>query len=236
MRKFIAIALSLGALTLLLIACSADQAPISPSAADYASDADKKGGPDLFDPPPGFNQYLIELSNRFDSLQWTKEEITINLMLSEEKEVSFPGYEPIIIKFTPDSETVIPLGDPTEVKFFLSVPKAPSSGTLYVPGNCMVFRTENLPDNKFGSLEIQLPVMDFYDYSNYDGIFSSCHLDSNEYGFPDAFDVELITIADWPDDPINPPMYISVTNLEEKDNPSSATDRVLDPGAIGDEL
>jgi len=218
-------AIGLLAAALLFTACSHDTVTLN------APEDGVKRVPPIFDPPEGFDPFFAALEVKFDNVIWI-----------EVKFEALPAKNGGTVSIVPDGypEThpirITLAGDPLAGNDFeegtLWVAAEPTSGSLYVPGNCIIYRTLNIPPNNKGTAIIELPIVSWYNTDNYNGTFTSYDLVLNDFDFPDADNLETIQIA-WPPADPDDPIYVNVQAGPGKD--SDATDRVVDPELPGED-
>lgn len=237
MRRAIIIALTLGVSCLLLYGCSSETNPTDPADTTLDTSLDKRP-PNIYDPPPGFDQYLVALRLRFDQIEWVQETVTFTIY--DQTVTVYPdGHDPVDINFTVDPDLVIPTGsDPPTFEATIWLPKAPDNGgTLYIPGDCIIFKTDGFPHPAYGDVTLALPIMDFYDQTDYTGTFTAFTLEENAYGYPGATNLQTIVVKDWTEPYPTIPVYMEVPEVNVvTDNPSDMTHHATDPEDIGEEV
>ena len=227
MRRLVPIAMTLLAFLFVLAACSDDA--VSPN----SSDPTEKRGKEIYDPPPGFDSFMFSLSNDFDRMNWV--EVPLDLPAKMGGTISvvpagYPATHPILItrEANPEADKML-----SESRLWVAVPD-PGEDSIYVNGDCILFRTQNIPPEGTASATIKMPVMPWYDTSSYSGIFTSYDLRLNTDGWPDSFVEKTISII-WPDPDPEIPVYLEAEIGPDKDEPSGILDRVLDPDVPGDD-
>ncbi len=230
--SIIAMALTAIALPLLLAACSQDAAPTAPATDDAAA----KRAPYIQDPTDPLDSYIFNLAWSFQTLEFQEVPIALNTS-GDLVTVSPRGYAPFLVEFTPNPAAAAILGADMELPVSIAVPVAPAVGYLSTPGNSILYRTKNFPSSELGSVKLSIPIMGFYDMSNYNGTFMSYSLHWNSKLQTGTLEDQVqIVVPEWPLMEPDPVVYVTVDGIDDKDQPSSATDRILDPLTIGDEL
>jgi len=108
---------------------------------------------------------------------------------------------------------------------------------LFVPGDCIIFKTEGFPHPTYGDVTLALPIMDFYNQSDYTGTFTAFTIEENEYGYPGATNIQTIVVEDWSEPYPTIPVYMEVPEINVlTDDPDSATAHAADPEDIGEEV
>jgi len=227
MRRLVPIAMTLSLILLVLAACS-DNA-VSPEKSDPAD----KRGRQIYDPPPGMNPFMSTLAGKFDQQNWV--EIKVDLPAKMGGTVSvvpdgYPATHPIKISIAanPNADKML-----VESTIWVAVPD-PGLEFISIPGDCIIFRTQNIPPNGTPTATIEMPVMPWYRTGEYNGDFASYDLHLNDYGFPAPFELQTVSIP-WP--PVDPDVaiYVETEAKPDKDEPNGILDRVLDPDVPGDD-
>jgi hypothetical protein len=225
MRRYATIAMLLLMALLTITACSTD--PLQPE----TNDPIEKRPPGISDPPPGYDHYLFILASFFDSYDWVEIEVEYSAKTGGVISVvpdGYPADHPIEITMFGD-----PSSDKTLTKGKLWV-LAPRTGTYYLPGNSIIYRTQNLPPEGEPAAKIALPIMPWYNTDGHDGTFTTYELRDNEYMWPDTENEKTISMP-WP--PVDPEdvVYVTVEADPDKDGPNAILDQVADPQEPGED-
>lgn len=234
MRRAILIALILGVACLLLYGCSSETNPVDPAGDTYVPDdsADKRP-PIIHDPPPGFDQFLYGLHDRFDDLTWVERTFILKGDGSV-SQVELPEHEPMLASFVVDPlyAAQAAAAAPEEWECTVMVPEKPAGGAmLFIPGNCIIYKTVGFPDKFYGAGNLLVPIEPFYYQDDYTGTFTAYNLVINEYGYPDDENARVVYSTEWPLPP-EVVVHIDVPEIRDKDN-GSETKGVIDPNDIG---
>jgi hypothetical protein len=167
-------------------------------------------------------------------------EKTVTFTIYDEKTTIYPeGHDPVELNFEMNPSLIIPAGaDPPTFEATIWLPAAPpAGGTLFVPGDCLIFMTKDLPHEVYGDVSFDLPIMDFYDQSEYTGRFTVYSIEENAYGFPGATNIREVVVPGWSDPYPEVTVYMHIPEVRDKtDPPGDATAHAADPEDIGEEV
>lgn len=228
MRQLIPIAMTLLLTLFVFAACSDDI--VTPD----SSEAMEKARKDLYDPPPGLDPFMLALAANFDDHIWVEVPVELPVLMGGTVTVVPDGYpETHAIEITIEAN---PQADKTlaESTLWLAFPY-PGEEIIDVPGNCIIYRTHNIPPFGTETAIISLPIMPWYETSTFSRNFTAYDLLLNSEGYPAPFEVQELTI-DWrPHADPDTAIYMEFEANPDKDKPDAILDRVLDPDLPGDD-
>lgn len=187
--------------------------------------------PDL-NGPLSFDMYLSLLSNTFNTISWVDTEVTLPVRNGGTVSVLPAGYpvdHPVSITIPPNPSAAAEFEKGT-----ISVPAPlPAGAFLEVPGDCLIYRTVNIPPVGTKTATIDLPIMPWNRTDSFSGIFTTYDLHPVTEDSYEARNLETVQIP-WVPDGSETTFVQSVATLD-KDVISHAIDHVTDPDEPGEE-
>lgn len=217
-----------------LAACSDDTVRPEASEAPDATVVQNPGSADKRLPrisPMDFDTFLGITNDRFETLQWIEVKYQLSAKTGGVVSVvpeGYPATHPVTVTMEPNPLAIDKIETGT-----LWVAAPPAGGVyLNIYGNCLLYRTENIPPAGAKSAKIDFPIMPWYRTTDYDGNFSVYDLNNDENQPLAAINMKSISVA-WP--PADPEViYVEVVADPDKEDPDRLIDRVIDPGQPGE--
>lgn len=232
MRRPAILLMILTSVLLLFAACSQDV--VTPDQTDTIAETGQPDKrlvlPDL-DGPMTLETYLFILDNSFDTINWVATDVVMPVWDGGTVSVlpqGYPAGHEVSITFTGNRMA------PNEFEtgtIWLPAP-LPAGVFLDIPGNCLLYRTLNIPPAGIKTATVGLPIMAWNQTDNFTGDFTTYDLFPISENESEARNLESVTIA-WPGTGNN--YYVESTAFPDKDSISHAIDHVVDPDEPGEE-
>jgi hypothetical protein len=216
-------------LTLLVFAaCSDDTVSPDPTVVQNSGSADKRL-PRIS--PMDFETFIRITNDRFETLQWIEVKYPMSAKTGGSVSVvpeGYPATHPITLTVAPD-----PLASDKVEECTLWVAAPPADGLyLGIYGNCLLYRTQNIPPAGGKTAKVDFPIMPWYRTTDYDGNFAVYDFNNDENEPLEAINMKSITVP-WP--PADPDrIYVEVNADADKEEPDRIIDRIIDPGQPGE--
>ncbi len=223
MRQALALTLLLCAGSLLLAACSEVGDPV---AANDPSVYDKQHP--ILPPPPWPDPFLVSLQETFDELTWIEVSFEVNTSTGGTFTLLPAGYPsgyPVIVNIEGNPAAG---GSLQQCKIFVAA-GPPAGGYLDIPGDCILYKTENFPPEEAPNATIDLPVMRWYRSSSYTGSFATYRIGLDENAFPVRQFVDNVSLPSWPPIVPNEVVYVTVPGDPGVNEGGGAAELVAEP-------